>query len=89
MLEYDRIDVSEGIGTNKTNGLRGCIICHSWYLFGINLRFKPKECDGCQDITEKYLSFNDVVIVTVGRIDYWIHLGGMSKKEAVNRMKTW
>ena len=28
MLEYDRIDVSEGIDTNKTDGSRECIILH-------------------------------------------------------------
>ena len=28
MLEYDRIDISEVIHVNKTNGLRGCIVCY-------------------------------------------------------------
>ena len=28
MLEYDRIDVSEGIDINKTGSSRECIICH-------------------------------------------------------------
>ena len=55
MLEYDRIDVSGGIDTNKTSGLQDCITCHSWYFFEINLRFKPKVCNGSQDITEKHI----------------------------------
>ena len=33
MLEYDTIDVSEGVGINKTSGLRECIICQYWYKF--------------------------------------------------------
>ena len=28
MLEYDRIDISEGIDTNKTSASEGCNICH-------------------------------------------------------------
>ena len=28
MLEYDRIDVPEGIEIKKNNGLCECIICH-------------------------------------------------------------
>ena len=30
MLEYDRIDISDGIGVNKTNLLKECYICHYW-----------------------------------------------------------
>ena len=28
MLEYDRIDISEGTGVNKTNASKECDICH-------------------------------------------------------------
>ena len=28
MLEYDRIDISEGIDVNKTNASKECDICH-------------------------------------------------------------
>ena len=39
MLDYDKVDVSEGIDTDKTDGLCECIICHYWYLLDINIRF--------------------------------------------------
>ena len=32
MLEYGRIDVSEGINVNKTNGSKKRDICHYWYF---------------------------------------------------------
>ena len=32
MLEYDRIDISEGIDINKTIALKECDICHYWYF---------------------------------------------------------
>ena len=36
MLEYDRIDISEGINMNKTNASRECNICHYWYFLDKN-----------------------------------------------------
>ena len=33
MLEYDRIDISEKIDTDKANKSRECNICHYWYFF--------------------------------------------------------
>ena len=32
MLEYDRINISEGIDINKTNAAKECKICHYWYF---------------------------------------------------------
>ena len=33
MLEYDRIDISGGIDTNKTSASKECNISHYWYFF--------------------------------------------------------
>ena len=30
MLEYDRINISEGIDVNKTSASKECDICHYW-----------------------------------------------------------
>ena len=32
MLEYGRIDISEGIDVNKTSASKECVICHYWYF---------------------------------------------------------
>ena len=32
MLEYDRIDLSEGIDVNKTSNSRECSFCHYYYF---------------------------------------------------------
>ena len=32
MLEYDQIDISEGININKKNVSKECDICHYWYF---------------------------------------------------------
>ena len=37
MLQYERIDVSEGIGLNKSEKSKECIFCHYWYWYFINM----------------------------------------------------
>lgn len=32
MLGYDKIDVSNGVGTNKADGWSEFIICYYWYF---------------------------------------------------------
>ena len=59
-MEYGRIDVSEGIGVNKSDGSCDCIICYYWYFLKINLKF----CNGCYAVIPNYMSFNDVAIVS-------------------------
>ena len=87
MLEYDRIDVSEGLDTNKTHGLHECTICHYWYNLRINFRFQPKVCDGHHDMTQKPMSFDDTAVVTVKGNDYRINFWFITKNEAMDRMK--
>ena len=72
MLEYDRIDVSEGTDVNKTNGSREGIICHYWYFLVINFRFQPKVCNGCHDLMQTAVVFNDAAIFSVKGHDYRI-----------------
>ena len=39
MLQYGRIDVSEGIYKDKTNKLKECYICHYWYFLDKNFNY--------------------------------------------------
>ena len=39
MLEYDRIDILEGIDINKTNKSKECILCHYWYFLDKNFTY--------------------------------------------------
>ena len=40
MLQYDRINISEGININKTGASKESIICHYWYFKDIHYRFE-------------------------------------------------
>ena len=40
MLEYNRIDISEGIDVNKTRESKECDICHYWYFKHIDFKYE-------------------------------------------------
>ena len=86
MLEYDRIDISEGIDVNKTSASKECDICHYWYFKNIGFRYEPNLCNGCHDLMQKAVSFNDVAIVYVKGSACRTHFWYMSKDDAISIM---
>ena len=86
MLEYDRIDISEGTDVNKTNLLKECDNCHYWYSKGIGFKYEKYLCNGCHDLMQKAMSFNNVAIVYVKGNAYRIHFWYMSKDDTINIM---
>ena len=61
MLEYDKIDILEGIDIDKTNGLNK------------GFKYEPYLCNGCHDLMQKAMNFNCVAIVSIKGNDYRIH----------------
>ena len=86
MLEYDRIDISEGVDVNKTSLSKECDICHYWYFKNIGFKHETYLCNGCHDLMQKAVSFNDVAIAYVKGSAYRIHFWHMSKDDAINIM---
>ena len=87
MLEHDRTDISEGIDINKIDAWKGCDICHYWYFSGKGFKYEPYLCNGCHDLIQKAMNFDNVAIVSVKGIDYRIHFWYMRKDDAINIMK--
>ena len=56
MLEYNRIDISEGADINKTFASKECSICHYWYLLDKNFNYEPYLYNGCHDFVQKATS---------------------------------
>ena len=88
MLEYDRIDISNGIDTNKTSASKECNICHYyWYFLDKNFNYDPYLCNGCHDCHD-VMSFKNVAIVSIEGNDYSVHFWYMSKNDAITLMTT-
>ena len=86
MLEYDKIDISEGIDINKTNKSKECMLCHYRYFLDKNFSYGPYRCDGCYNITQKSIDFKNIAIVHVKKSAYRIHFLYMSKRKAKSLM---
>ena len=82
MLEYDRIDISEGIDLNKTNKSKECMLCHYWYFLDKNFSYGPYLCDGCHNMTQKSTDLKNIVIVHIKKSAYRIYFLYMNKHKA-------
>ena len=75
MLEYNRIDVSRGIDVHKRNLSRECDFCQYWYFKDIGFKYEKYLCNGCYDLMQKAMSFDNVAIFYVKgnacRIHFW------------------
>ena len=86
MLEYEKIDVSEGIDLNKSNKSKECDICHYCYFSDKNFNYEPYLFNGFHDLMQKAMTFKDVAIVSIKGNDYRIHFWYTSKDSAISIM---
>ena len=86
MLEYDRIDVNEGIDTNK-NILtsKKSWLCGYWYSVNKNFNYQKYMCNGCHDLSMKAISIHNLCIGYNNGNAYRINFVFMSKNDALKR----
>ena len=72
MLEYDRIEISEGIDVNKTNLSKECDVCHYCHFKDVGFKYE-NLCNACHDVMQKTMSFNYIAIVYVKGNAYRTH----------------
>ena len=82
MLEYDRIDISEGIDINKTNLSKECMLCHYWYFLDKNFSYGAYLCDGCYNIVQKSISFKNIAVAHAKKSVYRIYFQDIKKRDA-------
>ena len=86
MLEYDRIDISEGIDINNTSASKESDICYYWYFKNIGFKYEQYLCNCCHDLIQKAMNFNNVAIVSTKENDYRIYFWYMSKGDVISIM---
>ena len=88
MLEYDRIYISEVIEVNKTNLSKEQELFHYWFFKDISFEYEPYLCNGCRDLMQKAMSFNNAAIAYVKGNAYRINFWYMRKDDAINIMNS-
>ena len=70
MLEYNRIGISEEINLNKTNLFKNkeSDIWQYSYFKNIGFKYEKYLCNGCHDLMQKAMTFNNVAITYVKKM---------------------
>ena len=88
MLEYDKIDLSEGIDINKRKDTsKKCSLCQNYYFANKNFNYQRYLCDGCHDMSVKALSMQHLTIIYHGGNAYRANYMFMSRNDAFNLIK--
>ena len=77
MLDYDRIDISEGSDIKK------CKLCKFYYFLNKSLSYGPYLCNSCYDMSLKAISMQNLAIINHNGNHYRINFAFMSKKDAL------
>ena len=65
MLQYKKIDVSEGVDINKTSPSKECMLCHYCYFKDVGFKFEPHVCTKCLDILMTAAELKNIAILNV------------------------
>ena len=86
MLQYQKIDVSEGIDLNKTSASKECQLCHYWLFKDIGFKFEEYVCNKCHDLLTIAYSLKDIAILNAKGATFRCILMGISKNEGLKRL---
>ena len=82
MLEYDRIDISEGIDIKKCKETSTeCNLCKFYYFLDKNFNYGPYLCNSCYDMSLK------AAIINHEGNHYRVNFAFISKKDVYNLIK--
>ena len=86
MLQYIKIDVSEGIDVNKTSAWKECELCHYWFFKDIGFEFEEHICNLCHDLLTIAHSLKNIAILSAKGTTFRCLLMGISKNEGLKRL---
>ena len=65
MLQCEKIDVSEGVDTNKTSASKECMLCHYWNFNDVGFKFELHVCNKCHDVLMIAYELKNIAILNV------------------------
>ena len=86
MLQYEKIDVSEGIDVNKISASKKCELCHYWFFKDVGFKFEKHVCNGCHDLLTMAYSLKNIAILSAKGATFRCILMGISKNEGLKRL---
>ena len=86
MIQYQKIDISEGIDVNKTSASKECELCHYWFFKDIGFKFEEHVCNRRHDLLTKALSLKNIAILSAKETIFRCLLMSISKNEALKKL---
>ena len=86
MLQYEKIDPSEGIDVNKTSASKECELCHYWFFKDVGFKFEEQICTRCHDLLTIAHSLRNIVVLSAKLATLRCLLIGISKNEALKKL---
>ena len=83
MLQYFKIDISEGIDVNTISASKECELCHYSFFKDIGFKFEEHVCNRCHDLLTMAYSLKNIAILSAKGATFKCLLMGISK------MKHW
>ena len=86
MLQYQKIDVSEGIDINKTSASKECELYHCYFFKDIEFKYEEHVCNKCNDLLTIAYSLKELEILNAKGATFGCILMGISKNEGLKRL---
>ena len=84
MLQHKRIDISEGIDSNKTSASKECMLCRYRYFENIGFKFESNVCNKYHGVLMTSYKLKNIAVLNVKGIDYRCILWSVSKNDKIN-----
>ena len=89
MLQYQKIDVSEGIDVNKTSASKESDLCQYWFFKDVGFKFEEQHvCNGCCEFLTMGYPLENIVILSAKGTTFRCILMLPSKKEALKKLNS-
>ena len=87
MLEYRKIDASEGIDVNKTSASKACELCYYWFFKDVGFKFEEHVCNGYHYLLTMAHSLKNIAILSAKRTTFRCLLMGITTNEALKKLQ--
>ena len=86
MLQYQKIDASEGIDANKTSASKECELWHYWFFKDVGFKLEENICNRCHDLLRMAHSLKHIAILSAKGATFRCLLMDINKNETLKKL---
>ena len=86
MLQYEKMDVSEGIDVNKASLSKECELCHYWFFEDVEFKSEEQFFNRYHDLLTMAHGLENIAILSAKGATFIFILWGISRNEGLRRL---